>query len=32
MKLNNLLNEYLIHKNIKESIKYLKEFIDDMII
>ena len=28
MKLNNLLNEYLIHKNIKESIKYLKEFID----
>ena len=27
MKLNNLLNEYLIHNNEKESIKYLNEFI-----
>ena len=28
MKLNNLLNEYLIHNNEKESIKYLNEFIN----
>tara|TARA_Y100000768_G_scaffold377338_1_gene350438 strand:- start:1964 stop:3208 length:1245 start_codon:yes stop_codon:yes gene_type:complete len=31
MKLNNLLNEYLIHNNDTESISYLKEFINDYI-